>query len=124
MKNWRIILSFLLSSLILFNTLRASLTYIYYAIDTEGFIEFFCENIDKPELECNGKCQLKKVIETDTNNTNKPKHLIDLKEVLLYKESLLVFDFNSYVSKQKQFFFYNELYNYKTSFSFFHPPQV
>ena len=45
-----------------------TLTYAYYNLDTVGFIEKLCENKDKPELQCNGKCHLKKVVENNTNN--------------------------------------------------------
>ena len=124
MKNWRIIFCSFLSGLLLFNSLRASFTYIYYNIDLKGFIETYCKNIDKPELECNGKCQLKKVIETNNKDNSKPIHLIDFKDILLYKEHLLTVDFKFLSSEKKQFFFYKNLYQYKVSSSLFHPPQL
>lgn len=124
MKNWRILITFFLSSLILYNSLRVSFTYIYYNIDTKGFIEAFCENIDKPELECNGKCHLKKVVETDNKDNNRPIQLIDLKNLLLYNENLTTINLKPLKLKKKEFFLYKNLYNYKISFSLFHPPEV
>lgn len=124
MKNWQILITFFLSSLILYNSLRVSFTYIYYNIDTKGFIEAFCENIDKPELECNGKCHLKKIVETDNKDNNRPIQLIDLKNSLLYNENLTTINLKPLKLKKKDSFFYKNLYNYKISFSLFHPPQV
>lgn len=40
------------------NSLKATATFGYYALFTEGFIERFCENKDKPMLQCDGKCAL------------------------------------------------------------------
>ena len=61
MKTSVILFSYLLSTLILYNSLRVTFTYAYYELDPVGFIEKLCENKDKPELQCNGKCHLKKV---------------------------------------------------------------
>jgi len=75
MKISSIIISVVLSSLILFSSLRVSFTYAYYELDPIGFIENLCENKDKPELACNGKCQLKKVAEDNSENQQIPtKH--------------------------------------------------
>lgn len=30
-------------------------------LNTDGFISLFCENVKKPTLKCNGKCQLSKM---------------------------------------------------------------
>ena len=61
-----------------------SLTYAYYNIDTVGFIEKLCENKDKPELQCNGKCHLKKVVENNTNNDKQPIKAVNLKDITLF----------------------------------------
>lgn len=34
---------------------------LFYSVDNKSFTEAFCENTDKPELQCNGKCYLKDV---------------------------------------------------------------
>ncbi|MFC2109062.1 hypothetical protein ACFLSU_00690 [Bacteroidota bacterium] len=122
-KKWRIILCLFLSSLMLYGSLRVSLTYMFYSIDTEGFIALFCENIDKPELECNGKCHLKKVTETSNENPSKTMQLVDFKDIVLYNECISSVNFTLPKLEQKQFFFYKNLYNYKISSSPFHPPK-
>ena len=35
--------------------------YLWYFFDNPSFENTFCENLDKPELECHGNCQLMKV---------------------------------------------------------------
>lgn len=41
-------------------TLYAQFHYAFYLIDSETYIELFCENQDKPEMHCDGKCSLSK----------------------------------------------------------------
>ncbi|MFZ2897099.1 MAG: hypothetical protein WA004_00665 [Saprospiraceae bacterium] len=35
--------------------------YLWYFFDNPSFENTFCENLDKPELECHGNCQLMKM---------------------------------------------------------------
>ncbi|MGJ8743942.1 hypothetical protein [Polaribacter sp.] len=124
MKNWKLIFSILFSTLILYNSLRVSLTYIYYNIDTEGFIETFCENKDKPALECNGKCHLKKVTKTTNEEKNQPIQGIDFKDVLVYNQKISSFHFTKNIFINKPTFQYSNLYNFKLLTNCFHPPNA
>jgi len=78
------ILNSLLILAILFGSLRISFTYIYYYLDPSGFTEKLCENKDRPELECNGKCYLKEVVtnENQENKTTLPE--IEYKDLQLF----------------------------------------
>lgn len=122
-KNWKIIFSIILSSLVLFNTLRVSLTYAYYNLDTKGFIEAFCENKDKPELACNGKCHLKKVLETPNKKGNEPIQISQIKDLILYIENLSSYSFKSEIAFKKQYTSYLNLYSFRVSDIIFHPPK-
>jgi len=113
-----------LSSLILFNSFRVSFTYAYYEIDPVGFIEKLCENKDKPELKCNGKCHLKKVAESSTNENNEPTRLIDFKQILLYSQNFQKYDFRPATSIEKNLIEYHNLYTYIGFNSCFRPPEV
>lgn len=42
--------------------------FINYTLNKQEIIEKFCENKDKPELQCEGKCHLKKQIEKKANS--------------------------------------------------------
>ncbi len=44
----------------LFHNVRFTYLVSFYTLNNESFTELFCENKDKPELECNGKCSLTK----------------------------------------------------------------
>lgn len=123
MKIGPVILSIILATLIMFSSLRVSLTFTYYKLDPVGFIERLCENKDQPELECNGKCHLKKVTQTNTEDDNFPINIIDFKELLLYYNSdikyNLVLDFNYKNNYSK----YNNHYSFLKEYNYFHPPK-
>lgn len=124
MKNWKLFFSITLSTLVLFNTLRASFTYAYYNIDPIGFIEALCENKDKPELECNGKCQLKKVTNSTNDEKNQPIQLIDFKDILLYNQKISAHQINNNSFINKSSYYYLNLYNFKLLETCFHPPNA
>lgn len=124
MKISSAILSIILATLIMFSSLRVSLTFTYYKLDPVGFIERLCENIDQPELECNGKCYLKKVTQTTTEDDNFPINITDFKELLLYFNSAikynLVLDFNY----KNNYLKYNNHYSFLDEYNYFHPPRT
>lgn len=60
----------------------------FYLADTQNFVELFCVNQDKPEMECNGKCELSKLAKQNPSS-EKPSHLNFLqKELVLYWTTL------------------------------------
>ena len=124
MKFGSIFLSILLSTLILFSTLRMTVTYAYYELDPIGFIEKLCENKDKPELECNGKCQLKKVAESSTENQQTPTKYTSLKEITLFVVNKLKVNFTELISSDTQNFDYSNLYAFYSINQIDKPPQV
>jgi hypothetical protein len=101
-----------------------SITYIYYNVDTVGFIEALCENKDKPELECNGKCHLKKITKTSNNEKNKPIKLIDFKDILLYNQKNSSFYLSENTLLNKPTFYYLNLYSFNLLETCFHPPNA
>lgn len=119
------ILSFLLTVTILSNSLHVSFTYAYYFLDTSDFIERFCENKDKPELQCDGKCHLKNVVKNDSADNDKiPFKDINLKEITLFVVNQLSYNIFSLSIKETQLLNYNNLYGYSFISSLDHPPQV
>jgi hypothetical protein len=114
-----------LTALILINSTRASLTYAYYNIDPIGFIEALCENQDKPELQCNGKCHLKKVAQSQDKKENTPESIVDFKELILYPSPMTTFVLARNIYIKKEFFSsYFNLYSFNTSNDCFHPPRL
>lgn len=125
MKISTYIVSIILTTLLLFNSVSVSLNYAYYNIDPVGFIEAFCENQDKPELQCNGKCHLKKVSQTQEKEQKSPENIIDFKELTLYPNLIVEFDFlYESITKSNTPKFYKNLYTYSNSNDCFHPPRV
>ncbi len=58
--------------LYLLSTLRAVLPIIHYALDKD-FYAVRCVNVDKPELECEGCCQVVKEVQKTTEQEQSPQ---------------------------------------------------
>lgn len=70
--------------LISFNSIKSGVMLGFYLADTKSFVELFCVNQDKPEMECNGKCELSKLAQQNPSK-EKPTYLDFLqKEVVVY----------------------------------------
>jgi len=50
------------------SSLKIAGTMGYYIAFTEDFVERLCENKDKPELNCDGKCELAKMLQQSQDN--------------------------------------------------------
>ncbi|MBE9490777.1 MAG: hypothetical protein IMY67_10825 [Bacteroidetes bacterium] len=124
MRIATIIISIFLTITMLFVSLRVSITYAYYYIDTANFIERLCENKDKPQLECNGKCHLKKVAKKNTPNEQTPTKLVDFKELILFVNHQKKYSINLIFLKKIETTNYNNLYTYTSIDSLYRPPQV
>ena len=92
---------------------------------TDNFIENYCENTDKPELECDGKCFLSDVL--DKKEPDTPKNTsIFLESELIFATSYFEADFSlkTLIFKKRPNFFYTSLYNFHYLKSSFKPPAV
>jgi len=110
--------------LISFNSIKSGVMLGFYLADTQSFVELFCVNQDKPEMECNGKCELSKLAQQNPSN-EKPNYLDFLqKEVVVYFSAPLKYNF-----KHKSFqTLISEVYQNNYQFLFAqeisHPPAV
>lgn len=69
-------------------------TLVNFAIYQEEITEEFCENKDKPKLECNGKCHLSKVLANQPTEEDEESSTFPLLEYPLGKvECITVKDF-------------------------------
>ena len=57
--------------LISFSSIKNGLMLGFYTSNQDSFIELFCVNKDKPELHCDGKCELSKLIDRGENHDRK-----------------------------------------------------
>jgi len=118
------ILSIILTTIILFSSIRVTFTYAYYELDPIGFIENLCENKDKPELQCNGKCHLKKVAESNTENQQNPPKFISLKDITFFVVNIFEITFISIKNSSNKNFEYKNLYAFSGVRKIDRPPQI
>ncbi|MBP9152453.1 MAG: hypothetical protein KBF73_09240 [Flavobacteriales bacterium] len=129
MRYLRPMKSFGISLLIvglLVQVMSASLILFNYEVNTASIIEKFCENKDKPELHCDGKCHLAKQIQADSEQKSEtPASESELMTFVLTIQKTTAFEFKFFRSDIAQA---NSLYiegNYSNQLqSIFHPPQV
>ena len=107
-----------ITSLFLVITIAGSLkiagTLGYYALFTEDFVERFCENKERPELQCNGKCALSKMLAKKKQEERKPLNLDWLKtETILFLETLSALDFEVFSVLKRVYAKQINLYNFR-----------
>lgn len=96
-------------------------------VNYEYITKELCENKEKPELECNGKCHLKaelaKAAEDTIPASQESKTMVTLE--LVYLEILPEITFNHiFVEKEKVSNLYSRLYFRLHSTRIFHPPTL
>lgn len=106
--------------------MSTSLILLNYKLNTSYIIENFCENTDKPELNCNGKCHLAKQIKADTDQRSEtPVPVTEIVTFVLAIEEIPSFKFCFNCSEPDG---NHSLYlegNYSKQLqSIFHPPQI
>ena len=122
-KTW---LHIALILLILLNGMGYTLIQAHFYMDREQITALYCINKDKPELECDGKCELSKRL-SEAKNQNESEAEITLEELQLTflakgKEASLPF-----VSESNIEILHTPRYQMTHSLDlgkdFFHPPQ-
>ena len=106
------------------NTFQVSITYAFYYVSPLEFIEQFCDNIDKPELQCNGKCHLKEVATKSSTDDKVPSEYITFKDFSLFVVSNFSYQLYRIRKSNKKIFQYNNLYAFIDKSSIFHPPKA
>ncbi|WP_129653640.1 hypothetical protein [Flagellimonas olearia] len=114
----------LFALLILMSNLRFSSMYVYYSLDREDFIERLCENKDKPELNCDGKCMLAKMLQAQTNEDEQPMPVIGWEQVLVFFMDFPAYDVQLGNTEKRSAFFYSNSYSYCFSEMPIKPPMV
>lgn len=106
------------------NSLKIAGTIGYYALFTEDFIERFCENKARPELQCNGKCELSKMLLQETDTEKPPINLDFLKnETVLFLASIFKVDFFERSTGNFIGLYYTNLYRFSFMERVIHPPR-
>lgn len=85
MKSPAPVILILFTLIVMAHNLRVPATYLYYYTATEDFIERWCENKDRPELNCDGQCYLAKMLQNSSDETNPlPKEQLSWPENLMF----------------------------------------
>ncbi|WP_376777512.1 hypothetical protein [Flavobacterium covae] len=121
-------MKFTLLILVLLFLLRPVEPMVSYIINYDYISNVLCENNDKPELKCNGKCYLQKQmakiaeeekpLQKDTKQVKLEHETLFLYPVLESLIPIKIFNF------QKNHFVYTNLYNFLKENLIFHPPSL
>jgi len=119
--KYGLLLLFLFSTL--FYNIRYSYMVVFYSVDNQSFTEAFCENKDKPELKCNGKCQMSKLAKQDSSNKQNPNYLENLqREITLFITYSTSEEFITIQNTYLPDFLYQNQYSFLFSRQIPHPP--
>lgn len=108
-------------SVFVFNVTAKLFPFLDYAINKEFIVKNLCENRNKPKMNCNGKCHLKKQLQkAEKNDAQGKTEVKDKAEDLFFSQiNTSLFKLNGmapiYTSSQENYSFLNSL-------SVFHPP--
>lgn len=92
---------------------------------TDNFIENFCVNTDKPELECDGKCYLSDVLDKKTPEAPKNASIfLDIELIFTSSSFDTKLVFVEYILKKTASYYYKSNYNFQYFKSSFKPPAL
>lgn len=98
-----------------------------YNYNIDLFVTMFCENKERPELQCNGKCYLSKMQkEQDKNDAANTLSQLQA-EINYFNASILEFTIlfeETFPQKNKQMDFYDSTYTYLHITSIVKPPEA
>ncbi|MFD0992726.1 hypothetical protein [Tenacibaculum geojense] len=105
--------------------LRPITPFVEYAINYDYIAKVLCINKDKPEMQCNGKCQLMQKLEQQQEDDFNSLR-ISIEEYPIGFITLLSVDTNHdfYYTDKKEEFSYSNMYSFLKENSVFHPPTV
>ncbi|MGF6846302.1 hypothetical protein QFZ51_001537 [Chitinophaga sp. W3I9] len=120
MKGLGIICIFL--GLLLQNFSR-SVVFVQFKVNQSYIASVLCENKNKPQMHCNGRCHLKKELDRDAqqdknNNTGKDKYEV------MFVETLQSFHTTPPVNQLVFTSYYKAPHPHTLILSVFHPPQL
>jgi hypothetical protein len=117
------ILSFLLIISVSLLSVSKSLICFSYQLNKDFISTHLCENRNKPQMHCNGKCHIIKKLKEDSKQDNSPVNIKSNLEVQLYSEKMPGYNLAAFYSGQ---FFFSHFAGsgLHLIFSVFHPPQL
>ena len=119
----KLISAVILSIMLLSNNLRVSFVYGWYALDMDSFVEKLCENKDKPEMQCNGKCYLTKMTANTSNKDSNKVPEIKWEQLVYCSVEVSTSEPSVKHKTNAHQFWYASLHSDTISSSIFHPPR-
>jgi len=119
------ILAILLFAGILFQTFNKELVIANYYLNKDYIAKNLCENRDKPQMHCNGKCHLCKQLNKTENNNQKSGIVKDV-TVEYFATPYFSFTIPAYniTDEQQQYLFAPQTYSFQFAPSILRPPIV
>jgi len=109
---------------------RPAIPAFIYILNYDYISSVLCENKNKPEAHCNGKCFLEKNIEKDIQenhkNSSTPKSIATTEFVAIYTEqkNILSITYIENTQEKQHFPKKTENYSFNYSVNIFHPPAL
>ncbi len=101
--------------------------YTVYEYDTKLFVTMFCENKDRPQLKCNGKCYLSKM-QKEQDEKDAESRLKQLQtEIVYYNATTSIYIAQNvlrFVEETEQSAYYNRLYSFLFTSRLVKPPET
>jgi hypothetical protein len=95
-----------------------------YQLNKDFIAKNLCENRDKPQMHCNGKCHLMKQIEKDQKRDSTPVNNKIKFQAQFFSESTSVFTYSDPSINLNQVFAYIPVSSVEHLRSIFHPPCI
>lgn len=102
-----------------------SLIFISYQYNKEYIVKNFCINKDKPELKCDGKCHLKKLLKKSSdkaNNEKFPYNELNIRWLDFISGNTISIQNISYKIQINNGIWFNQFSNSEYIQKIFHPP--
>ncbi|QNM87127.1 hypothetical protein H9W90_13370 [Polaribacter pectinis] len=96
--------------------------FVEYAIDYDYISKVLCINKDKPEMSCNGKCQLMQKLEQQKKDDFKSLRIHMEEYPIGFVKILGIANKNIVCNSKIALFRYTKNYNFLYSKDVFHPP--
>ena len=124
------LLAILFVLIMIAQAMHQGLIYTYYALNKNYIATNLCENKDRVELKCDGKCHLGKILSVGKKTDNKlpvAPNLEEIKVPLLFFQEVQIENIFSFKFNILQFstpsFRYLFSYHFVPTTTIFHPPQ-
>ena len=111
--------------LFLYTLVYNTYLWVKYELNKDEITELFCENTDKPEMNCHGVCHLKKqIIDTQTPIPPAENNWVYVSELQPFKGSDESIVPSPFLEKVTHFTLLTLSISTPLEIDFFHPPQV